>query len=307
MTVGILCSGQGLQSATMFAITAGEPAAAPIFDQSAEILGCDARRLVAAADRSTLYENCTSQILCVTRALAAHACLESSLPARLVVAGYSVGEMAAWSIAGAWTPGQVLSLVRIRAESMDQAARTDDCLCAVRGLDQSRLEDLCGKHGCEIAIVNPDRLFIVGGARLDVRRLCGAALTSGATRASPLDVNVASHTSRLAGAIPAFQLAIDTAPPGRLARGRTLLSGSDGIAVVDPVTDSRKLARQLGSPLDWAACLEAMAEVNVDRLLELGPGQALAAMARTTTLFDDVRAIDDFRSIDGVRRWVSHA
>jgi [acyl-carrier-protein] S-malonyltransferase len=305
MTVGILCSGQGLQSTTMFAMTAGESAAAPIFDESAKILGRDARHLVAAADRSFLFENSTSQILCVTQALAAHACLKNLYPERLIVAGYSVGEMAAWSIAGAWTPREVLSLVAVRAESMDRVSCADDCLCAVRGLDRSRLQELCVKYDCEIAIVNPDRLFIVGGDRHSVHRLCDAAAIAGANRASLLDVNIASHTSRMATAIPAFQLALEAKPPRALERGITLISGMDGVPVLNPIADSPKLARQMGATLDWAACLEAMAEANVDRILELGPGRALAVMARSTLLFDEVRALDDFRSIGGIRSWIS--
>ena len=307
MTLGLLCSGQGLQSALMFALTADERPATSIFDEAAEILGCDPRRLVAESDASKLYDNLTGQVLCVVQSLAARACLEEALPERMVIAGYSVGEMAAWSIAGAWTSREALSLVRARAHLMDQASNPGDCLCAVRGLDRVLIENLCEKHGCEIAIINPDRLFIIGGASPGIDRLCIDALAAGATRSSRLTVNVASHTSRMEGAIAPFQLAIDSARPSRLTRGRTLLSGADGTPIVDPAADSRTLARQLGSRLDWAACLEAMVEARVDRILELGPGQALAKMSRDLSLFEEVRALDDFRSMEGVRNWIVRA
>jgi [acyl-carrier-protein] S-malonyltransferase len=304
MTLALLCSGQGLQSPTMFALTADAPQAARLFDRAGDILGCDPRKLVARGEEAGLFENLPSQILCVTQALAAYACIADILPPRLLFAGYSVGEMAAWSLAGTWTPDQILPLVRARAELMDRASRPGDCLCAVRGLDRADIERLSRAHGCEIAIVNPDQLFVIGGGRPDIDRLCEEALGAGATRASVLAVNVASHTSRMTAAIAPFQQAIDAVPAGNLERGRILLSGSDGSRIRDPAAESGKLARQIGTPLDWAACLDAMVEANVDRVLELGPGRALANMARSLSTLDAVRAFDDFKTIDGIRRWI---
>jgi len=304
MTFGILCSGQGLQSATMFTLTGCEAAAVPIFEEAAEHLGCDPRRLVAEMDEPALYENLTGQILCVTQALTAYACIKEAVPARLVVAGYSVGEMAAWSIAGVWTSRELLSLVHVRANLMNHARKPGDCLAAVRGLDRSLVTELCKRHHCEIGIINPDRLFVVGGARLGIFQLCKEALLTGATRASVLAVNIASHTSRMEKAIAPFQLAIDSAHPRPLAHGKILLSASNGMPIAHPALESSKLANQLASQLDWAACLEAMAEANVDRILELGPGESLASMARSISLFSDVRALDDFRTAEGVRRWI---
>ena len=304
MTFGLLCSGQGLQSATMFALTAAEPQAAPIFAEAAEHLGCDPRRFVTETGTSALYENFTGQILCVTQALAAYACLKEALPVRLVIAGYSVGEMAAWSIAGAWTSHEVLSLVHTRADLMDEASCTGDCLYAVRGLDRPLIDDLCRRHHCEIAIINPDRLFVIGGSTPGICRLRDDALAAGATRASALSIKVASHTSRMAKAITPFQLAINAILARPLARSKTLLSGVDGLRIVDPRSESRKLACQIGTQLDWAACLDAMVEAKVDRLLEFGPGQALTNMARSLSLFSEVRTLDDFRSVEGVRQWI---
>jgi [acyl-carrier-protein] S-malonyltransferase len=188
---------------------------------------------------------------------------------------------------------------------MDRVAQPGDGLCAVRGLDQLHVERLCSRHQCEIAIINPERLFIIGGASLAIQGLREEALAAGAARASVLPINIASHTTRMEKAVGPFKLAIDSARPRRLASGRTLLSGSNGSPIGDPTSQSGNLARQLASPLNWAACIEALAEAKVERILELGPGRALANMARSLKVFREVRALDDFRTVDGVRRWIT--
>ena len=50
--------------------------------------------------------------------------------------------------------------------------------------------------------------------------------------------------------------------------------------------------------------LEALVERGVDRILELGPGTALADMVRGAYPAMQVRAVDDFRSIAGIKAWI---
>ncbi len=55
---------------------------------------CDPREMVRRDSDEALHANRTGQILCSLQALAAAAALRDALPARLIVAGYSVGEVA---------------------------------------------------------------------------------------------------------------------------------------------------------------------------------------------------------------------
>ncbi len=67
-----------------------------------------------------------------------------------------------------------------------------------------------------------------------------------------------------------------------------------------------KLALQISHTLDWAACLDACREYGADRVLELGPGHALATMARTALPDARVHALEEFRSIAGVIDWLGN-
>jgi [acyl-carrier-protein] S-malonyltransferase len=143
----LLCGGQGDLSPTMFELSAQRPEAAAIFAEAQALLGRGPRELVRDADEDQLTVNHTSQLLSATAALAAHACVAEALREPVATAGYSVGEMAAWSIAGVWTPQVALRLTDVRARAMDAAGGAGGHLGYVRGLDRRVLETLLAR--CE--------------------------------------------------------------------------------------------------------------------------------------------------------------
>lgn len=301
MTLALLCSGQGRQDRGMLDLFVDRPAAAPILAEASALLGGDVHTLLRTAKDAALHANRTSQILCVARGLAAAACLPRI--ERMLVAGYSVGEMTAWGVAGIWSPERTLQLAAVRAEAMDAAGGTEDGLGFVRGLSRDQVKTLVDRFDCAIAIVNPGLLIIVGGARAQIERCCEAALEQGAVSARPIAVNVAAHTPRLARAVAPFRAALDASMPGRTLPGRTLMSAADA-SIVSGSRGVPGLAAQIATTIDWAATMEALVERGVRQVLELGPGTALADIARAAYPMLDARSIDDFRSLEGVAAWI---
>lgn len=304
MTLAILCSGQGLQGPRSFALTSDAPSAAALFAHAARLLGSDARTLVQAAEAAALHGNRTGQILCVLQAAAAAAALREAWPGRLIVAGYSVGEVAAWSVAGLIAPEGVLDLVAARAESMDAASHPHDGLLFVRGLSRAVVDALCARHGAAIAIVNPGDAYVLGGDRLEA--LAEAATQAGAIHVTRIAVAVASHTPRLEPASLSFRQQLErigVAP--RLPPGVRLLSGIDGAAVLDVRAGLDKLAAQVSHTVQWAACLDSAVEAGATLFLELGPGRALAEMAAAAHPGIPARSLDDFATLAGVRAWLA--
>ncbi|MGZ9718979.1 ACP S-malonyltransferase [Rhizobium miluonense] len=304
MTLALLCSGQGLQNREMFRLLATEPDAQPVFEAATAVLGTHPTDFCRTAPDAALHANREGQILCVTRALAtARALFPNGASNETMVAGYSVGEMAAWGVAGIWSPMDTFKLVDQRARAMDAAGGPDDGLGYVRGLPQMAVEQLATRFGCAIAIVNPDLLFIVGGDRRSIDALCAAALEEGAARAAPMMVHVASHTPRLAGAVAPFDKALTSVAMSRPAL--RLMTASGATLVADPHRAHKGLARQLAERIDWAGMIEALAERGVTAILELGPGRALAEMAAAALPAVSVRAVDDFYSLTGVKAWLA--
>jgi len=302
--LALLCGGQGTLSDTIFDLVADQPAAEPIFAAAAAFLGADPRKFIKTRNADELSANHSSQILTVTSALAIHACIADLLTEQTAVTGYSVGEMAAWSVAGIWTADEALRLTDIRARLMQDAAGPDGRLGYVRGLDRTALAPLLTKHRCEVAIRNPDLLVVIGGAERDVIALCGEAAKEGA-RTGLLAVKIASHTTGLAQACTPLQRALDKTRHAAVASGRILLAGGDGERIFVAEDATAKLASQVAHPIDWAATLEALAELGVSEVLDLGPGHALAELTRASQPSMRCYSADGFRTLAGLRNWVA--
>lgn len=304
--LALLCGGQGTLSDKMFDLVADQPAAASIFAAATACLGEDPREFVRTRNPEQLSENYASQFLTVTSVLATHACIADLLTEATAVSGYSVGEMAAWSIAGIWTAEEALRLTDIRARLMESAAGPDGRLGYIQGLDRAAIEPLLAKHRCEMAIRNPDLLFVIGGVERDVIALCDDAVREGA-RTGLLAIKIASHTTRLARACKPLQQALDASRVAAVAAQRVLLAGGDGERIFSVASATAKLADQVAHPIDWAATLDALTEFGVTEVLDLGSGHALAEMMRASQPDTRYYAADGFRTIEGLRNWVASA
>ena len=303
MTLAILLSGQGGQHPEMFALTADLPEAQAVFAAATPLLGRDPRDLVRSGE--DLHANRTGQILCCVAGLAAWTLVRAAAPGRSVVVGYSIGDLAAYGCAGLFAPQTVLQLAAARAEAMDAAAGPGYGLAGLRGLPAARFFALAATHACHPAIRNAADSVVVGGRVEALDALCAEALAAGAARAVRLPVHIPSHTPLLAEASARFAERLAQAPLATPPRpGPRLLSGLDGAAVFRPEAGLPKLAAQISQTLDWAACLEGIAEFGATRVLELGPGHALATMARAALPDARIHALEDFRTAAGLVQWI---
>jgi [acyl-carrier-protein] S-malonyltransferase len=307
MSLAILCSGQGRQHGSMFALTGETLAAASLFAHATDLLeGRDPRQFVFTASAAALHDNRSAQILCTLQTLAAMTMLSDAMPRRLVVAGYSVGEIAAWGVSGCFGLHDTLDLVAQRAELMSAAATAGDGLIFIRGLERSTVNDLCSRREAAIAIVEPDDAVVLGGTRAALEMIAEEARGLRAI-VHELPVSVASHTSRLAGASSAFREVARKIHVQAPDAGVRLLSGVDGVEVVDIQVGLDKLSAQISHTVQWAACLQSCIEAGASAFLELGPGSALATMVARAYPGVPARSLDDFKSSAGVRAWlVSH-
>ncbi|HEY0801951.1 MAG TPA: malonate decarboxylase subunit epsilon [Steroidobacteraceae bacterium] len=303
--IAILCSGQGAQHSAMFDLFAGSPALEPIFTAASEQLGQDPRRMVREAASAAPFTNRIAQILCCTQALAAFAALSKDQSLRCVIAGYSVGELAAWGCAGTLDPATTIRLANDRATMMDAATPKDCGLFAVTGLRWAQLEPILARHDAYVAIVNGSDSFVIGGRINALEACCNEAVANGASHTVRLRVAVPSHTPLLDEASRAFRVALRGVSPRALPARTRLLSGIDGAAVHDMEAGCDKLANQISTTINWAACLESCREAGAERALELGPGRALSRMAASMFREGYARSADDFRTLAGIRDWLS--
>jgi [acyl-carrier-protein] S-malonyltransferase len=285
----------------MFDLALAAGAGGAVIGAAAGLLGEDPVAL-ARSGVPRLFENRVAQPLVCAATLAAWEALRTRLPAPRLVAGYSVGELAAYGCAGALDPGEVVALAARRAAAMDAATPGPSGLLAARGLPLARLEALASASGAEVAIVNGPDHAVLGGLEPALAAAASALGAAGATTLQRLAVKVPAHTSLLAAAVAPFAAALRGSglrdPPV------PVLSGASGAPLRLRADAVLALSTQLARRLEWARCLQAAAELGCSVLLELGPGSALARMAAELLPGVAVRSVADFRGADGVVSWV---
>jgi [acyl-carrier-protein] S-malonyltransferase len=227
------------------------------------------------------------------------------VPRPLIVAGYSVGELAAWGVAGLLDFAEVLDLAAQRAAAMDAATTQPSGLAAIRGLTRDTLDAICRAHGAYVAIVNGRDQMVVGGTREALAGVIHDAQLDGAERTTMLPVAVSAHTPLLAEASDRFRQALAKAHlAAEMPSGVRLLSGIDGATLFDVQEGADKLARQIQQTVDWAGCMESCRAADVTKVVELGPGNALARMMHDFMPDSDVHSLSEFHSLSGFELWL---
>jgi [acyl-carrier-protein] S-malonyltransferase len=279
----LLCPGQGGQHAGMFDLARLDPGARAFLD------GC---ALPATPD--ALFDNRVAQPAIVCATLAMWQALQARLPAPQLVAGYSIGELAAYGVAGALN--NTVALAKARAALMDAAASGQpQGIAAVSGVDVAQVRNII-----DVAIVTGADSCIAGGLEAQLAALPARLPTA---RVQRLPVGVAAHTALMAGAVAPFAQLLEgaTFAPWRC----PVLAGVDAMRVVRPEIAIDRLARQLASTIDWAACMDAASEAGITVALELGPGAALSRMLRERHPHIACRSVADFHTLDGIASWVT--
>ncbi|MBO9740496.1 malonate decarboxylase subunit epsilon [Xanthomonas axonopodis pv. begoniae] len=301
MSLAVLCPGQGGQHAEMFARLGDAPAAAAVMASAQRVLGVAPHTVAADPGR---YANAIAQPLVCAGTLAHWQALRTQLPTPLLVLGYSVGELAAHAVAGSMSTDTCLQLAATRARLMDAASPQQAGLMAVIGVPLRALETLCQTHGAALAIINGDDHAVLGGPRVALRALGEAASAQGA-HVTLLPVSVPAHTPWLSAAAEGFAIELESAD--LLAPKLRVLAGIDARAVGTHAMVVDTLSRQIAQTVRWYDVLVQAAERGARVFLELGPGSALARMAREVLPACEARSVDEFHSTHGVVEWVTAA
>lgn len=298
MSYALLFSGQGTQHAQMLPWLDGVPAVQEALDGLARALGGPWRsRLEGSACRSS---NAIAQPLIVGTALAAWQALQGLLPQPpQAVAGYSVGELAAFAAAGAYAPAEALALAQQRAQLMDCAvAGHNTGLLAIAAITEAEVLAACPELECAIRIASDSNVF--GGA--------GAALMQAErtlkrrARFKRIRVKLASHTSWMRRASHAFAQHVDAV--GVRAPQCPVALNASGRTTRDARALASGLAAQVAQTVQWGSCMAAIAERRPACVLEIGGGQALARMWTARHAPIPARSLDEFESVEAAADWL---
>ena len=175
-------------------------------------------------------------------------------------------------------------------------------MAAVLGLDEPTLAAACRAASAavdepvDIANYNaPDQLVIAGAERALTRAMTEAQ-QRGARRVVRLKVAGPFHTSLMRPAAEAFGALARTAP---LAAARIPVLVNTTARPATAAHDLRaELEQQLTSPVRWSDTMVRCAALALDAVIEVGPGQVLAGLARRALPGVAVHCVHDRASLE---------
>ncbi|MEU0480202.1 ACP S-malonyltransferase [Streptosporangium sp. NPDC006013] len=270
----IVAPGQGAQTPGFLSPWLELPGLADRLTAWSELAGLDLIAYGTIADADEIRDTAVAQPLLVAAGLAIAEVLGASPD---IVAGHSVGEFTAATLAGVLTPAQALGLVRERGQAMAKAAAIAETgMSAVLGGVEEEVLAAIAANGLTPANVNGAGQIVAGGTLEQLAAF--KAEPPARARVIPLSVAGAFHTTHMASAVDSLREAASGLTPADPAV--TLLSNSDGAAVTSGADFLERLVTQVANPVRWDACMATMAERGVTTMIELVPGGTLTGLAK---------------------------
>lgn len=308
--LAFLAPGQGSQTPGMLAPWLELPGAADRLATWSQISGLDLTRLGTTATAEEITDTAVTQPLVVAATLLAHEELTKRLGERsdggnnglladadTIVAGHSVGEIAAYAIAGVISADDAVKLAATRGAEMAKACAIEPTgMSAVLGGDEAEVLSRLEALDLVPANRNAAGQIVAAGALTALAKL--AEDPPAKARVRPLATAGAFHTRFMASALDGYAAAaqsVTTAEPTA-----TLLSNADGQPVSSAADAMDKLVSQLTKPVRWDLCTETMRQRGVTAVVEFPPAGTLAGIAKRELKGTPTHPIKTPASLDGL-------
>jgi [acyl-carrier-protein] S-malonyltransferase len=262
--------------------------------------GLDLARLGTTASTEEITNTAIAQPLIVAATLLAHQELTTQgLPAdnEVVVAGHSVGEIAAYAIAGVISADDAVALAATRGVEMAKACANEPTgMSAVLGGDETEVLARLEQLDLVAANRNAAGQIVAAGRLSALDKLAEDPPEKARVRA--LGVAGAFHTEFMVSALDGYAAAVQnvaTAEPTAV-----LLSNRDGQPVSSAADAMEKLVAQLTRPVRWDLCSETLRQRSVTAIVEFPPAGALSGIAKRELRGVPTRAVKTPADLDGL-------
>ena len=272
--------GQGAQFAGMGKdLYDAYPQARQIMNRANEILGFALTDIMFEGTDDDLRQTRVTQPAVFIHSIVAAQLQTTLLPD--MVAGHSLGEFSALTVAGALFWEDALRLVSARAMAMQEACDMQpSAMAAVLGLEDDKVVEICNSIEDVVVAANfncPGQV-VISGSISGVETARQVLKSNGAKRALRLPVNGAFHS-------PLMQPAADKL---RVAIMRTtfhqpncpIYQNVSARGEMDSDMIKNQLLQQLTAPVRWTQSVKQMVADGATAFYEFGPGDVLKGLIR---------------------------
>ena len=276
--------GQGSQKVGMLADLAQQFAGInATFAEASEAIGFDLWQIAQSGEGLNQTEFTQPVLLTASIALW-RVWLELGGVAPKYLAGHSLGEYSALVAAEAMSLGDAVKLVHLRGKLMQEAVpEGQGAMAAILGLDDAKVLALCaevnaqGQGSVDAANYNAQGQVVVAGDKAAVEAVMLAAKEQSG-KAIALPVSVPSHCSLMKPAAEKFAQALEQT---NIELPHLAVIQNVNAAIATDVAQLRQaLTAQLYQSVQWTKTMQYLQDQGVQYVVECGPGNVLANMAK---------------------------
>jgi len=285
MKFALVFPGQGSQSIGMMAGYTDLPIVRETFTEASDFLKQDFWSLITDGPADDINLTINTQPLMLIAGFAVYRAwtsLGGAQPALL--AGHSLGEYTALVASEALAFSDALTLVRFRAQIMQQAVPDGvGAMAAIVGLDNESVQAICHEitqnsngESIEPANYNSPGQVVIAGHKSAIIQGIELAKTKGAKLAVMLPMSIPSHCTLMKSAALKMQQQLHNTV---LQTPKiSVLHNVDAQSYPDIASIREILTQQLYSPVRWVDTIQAFATHGITHIAECGPGKVLTGL-----------------------------
>ena len=285
MATAFVFPGQGSQKVSMgHDLFISSKVGKKYFDQANEIMDIDIQNIIFNGPEEKLKETqYTQPAIYIVSVILGHILLEEGYQPDMV-AGHSLGEYSACTIAGSLAFETGLLLVKLRAESMQDAGTTNPgTMAAIIGMTDEDVISMCNTISRDESVVvaanfNYPGQVVISGNINAVHKAMAKARELGASMAKELNVSGAFHSPLMEPAKKRLSAALDNSEINTATMPVYANVTAEPMIEADELRSNLK--NQLDCPVKWHETIDNMKTAGATEMMEVGPGRVLQGLTR---------------------------
>tara|TARA_B100000579_G_scaffold171012_1_gene139321 strand:- start:743 stop:1690 length:948 start_codon:yes stop_codon:yes gene_type:complete len=283
MVFAAIFPGQGSQSVGMMQeLYQSSSRIQNIYEQASSLLGYDLWKLTSSDDNNELSSTLYTQPAMLVAGIASWNHYIDNFDIKpSYMAGHSLGEYTALVCSGAIDFKDALSIVKIRAELMQNAVPDGEgAMAAIIGLEDKKVIELCDRYKdnniVDAVNFNAPGQVVIAGEKKGIDKILENAKDFGAKRALLLNVSVPSHCSLMDSVASELKEKLnsikinDTKIP--------VLNNLEASVYKNSSHILDGLSNQVRKPVKWTQTIQYLVEQNINIHIEFGPGGVLTGL-----------------------------
>jgi [acyl-carrier-protein] S-malonyltransferase len=259
-------------------------AAKAVFEEADRVLGIPLTKLCFEGPEDELRQTINAQPALVTMSYACYKAALSlssnvTIDTPLFLAGHSLGEYTALTLAGVLDFPTTLKLARERGRLMFEAGqKMPGGMAAILGMEESGVNSICKQTGTWLANINCPGQLVISGSKENIDKAVAMALSMKAAKAMTLQVSGAFHSPLMQSAAEGLSLVIKelTFNNARI----PVIANTSAQPLVEAKAIKQELIDQVCTSVQWQKSVEYMIKNGVSTFIEIGAGKVLAGLIK---------------------------